>query len=258
VARLEAAPPIPPNTFTNYTPVANADASTVILIDALDTPVDAQMYLRDELIRYLKNMQPGTPIAIFQLDTEMRLIQGFSSDPKVLLAAAESKRNEPSLAGPHYSNPYFYNLSRLGRLRVAMQTMGAYLAGFPGRKNLIWFTGKVPVTVFGEYASGLLRGIPGGYGSTSVGNPFRDEFTVSQDNVLGLTDELRLSRVAVYPVDARGLQADPGFSASRSGPPAAAETMAFAQEQQYNQTNLTRLRNRPGVRPSTTPTGSNR
>ena len=234
VARLEAAPPIPPNTFTNYTPIANTDASTVVLIDALDTPVDAQMFLRDELISYLKSMKPGPSIAIFQLDTEMHLIQGFSSDPKVLLAAAESKRIQSSR-----SNSYVSKATRLDMLRAAMKTMGGYLAGFPGRKNLIWLTGDVPLTIFGEYAGRLLRGVPGPFGSdTSIGDPFRDDFSVSQDGALGFADELTLSRVAVYPVDARGLQADPGFSASQSRAPSGGETMAFTQKQLNNQTKL--------------------
>ncbi len=98
VTKLKAAPPLPANTFTNFTPVANSNAYTVILLDALNTPVSSQMYLRQQLIDYLKHdMQPGTPIAIFQLDVGMKLIQGFSTDPQVLLAAAESKRNMPSL-----------------------------------------------------------------------------------------------------------------------------------------------------------------
>src|SRR5271170_7112627 len=95
-ARLVATPALPPNTFTNFSPVLNTNASTVILLDALDTPLSAQMYLREQLIGYLKNMQPGASIAIFQLDTEMRLIQGFSSDQQMLLAAAKSKRDTPS------------------------------------------------------------------------------------------------------------------------------------------------------------------
>src|SRR5580704_9792898 len=74
-------PALPPNTFSNYNPVPNSNAYTVLLLDAMDTPVTAQMYVREQLIGFLKRVQPGTPIAIFQIDSEMRLIQGFSSDP---------------------------------------------------------------------------------------------------------------------------------------------------------------------------------
>ena len=211
-----------PNTFTNYVPIVNTNTSTVILLDALNTSINAQAYVRGELIKYLKNMQPGTPIAIFQMDTEMRLIQGFTSDQKVLLAAAESKRDSVSLNKPHYGNYYMYQQSHLGGLREGMQVLGRYLAGFPGRKNLIWFTGQVPLDLYG-----------GGLGS-----PFPDGFYVSQDDVRGLTDELRVSRVAVYPVDSRGLMVNPAYSAEHGGKPGASSDMNFSRKQFYDHSNL--------------------
>jgi VWFA-related protein len=167
----------------------------------MDSPIGAQMMMREQLINYLKHMQPGPPIAIFQLDTEMRLIQGFTSDPKVLLAAAESKRDMPSLAKPTAA-PRSYTADALYRrvlsetLRNGMRVLGSYLAGFPGRKNLIWFTGQVPMTIMGF----------------GFGNPFRDGLTVNGgtgDELTDLTDVLTVSRVAVYPVDTRGLSAAP-------------------------------------------------
>lgn len=195
--KLAQIPVLPPNVFTNYTPVRNTNASIVILLDAMDSPMGAQMVMRQQLINYLKHMQPGPPVAIFQLDTQMRLIQGFTSDPKVLLAAAESKRDMPSMARPtaaprNYSADAVYRRTLMENLRGGMQMMGSYLAGYPGRKNLIWFTGRVPMTNFGM-----------GFGS-----PFRDRLVVSGgtgDEASELTDVLAVSRVAVYPVDTRGL-----------------------------------------------------
>ena len=69
---------LPPNTFTNYAPVANTNAYTVILLDALNTRLDDQMSVRLALIKYLKHMQPGGPVAIFERDTKMHLVQGFT------------------------------------------------------------------------------------------------------------------------------------------------------------------------------------
>ena len=53
-AQVVAKPPLAPNTFTNYSAVANANAYTVILLDALNTRLDDQMSVREALIRYLK------------------------------------------------------------------------------------------------------------------------------------------------------------------------------------------------------------
>ena len=196
MSKLASAPELPPNTFTNYTPVRNTNASIVLLLDAMDSPVEAQIAMREQLISFLKHMQPGPPVAIFQLDTEMRLIQGFTSDPKVLLAAAQSKRDMPSLAKPtaaprSYAGDSLYRRTLMENLRGGMQMLGRYLAGYPGRKSLIWFTGRVPMTRTGM----------------GFGNPFHDGMTVtdSEDEAHALTDVLTVSRIAVYPVDTRGL-----------------------------------------------------
>jgi VWFA-related protein len=226
LARLAAPPKLPPNTFTNYTPVENTNASTVILLDAMDTPVAVQMRLREQVIGYLKHMQPGASLAIFQLDTEMHLIQGFSSDPKALLAAAESKRDMPSMARPFYGHGETNELTRMQILRDGMQTMGRYLAGFPGRKNLIWFTAQVPASLF--------------YGG--LGSPFRDEFGVmtgmSPADQEELTGVLTVSRVAVYPVDTRGVQGLGMFDASHGSAPTGNYANRYGDRQSLNYANL--------------------
>src|SRR6202789_2555829 len=235
VSKLKAAPPLPPNTFTNFAPVVNSNAYTVILLDALNTPIDAQMQLRAQLISYLKHMEPGTPIAIFQLDTEMRLIQGFSTDPKVLLAAADSKRDMPSLQKPAPGNHYYNVVSKNQILGQGMQSIGRYLAGFPGRKNLVWFTGSVP-----QWATGspTLEEV-----ERRVGNPFKDSFNVFDDQMAGLTDAMSLSRVAVYPIDARGLQTLPNFDASRRRP---VSSMGFYNNQAFGHMELDQVANATG------------
>jgi len=203
-------PPLPPNTFTNFAPVTNSNASTVLLLDALNSPIEAQMYLREQVIKYMKSVPPGTPIAIFQLDTQMRLIQGFTSDPETLRNAVSSKRDMPRLSLLTDHNEV-YRRYRSDILNAGLKEMGSYLAAYPGRKSLIWFTGSIPRNV---------------YGSSSA---FRDTIhypddanligaDVSADELASATDMLTLSRVAVYPIDDRGLQTDPHFDASARHP----------------------------------------
>ena len=202
-AKAEAAVKLPPNHFTNYEPVANENAATVFLLDALDTPVQAQMYLREQMIAYMKTVPPGTKIAIFQLDTQMHMIQEFTSDREVLQQVVNSKRNQPVLSpllgGPSAPN-YVREQLRQQYLTEGMQGLARYLAPFPGRKNLIWFTARVPMPVYG----------PG------IDVPFPD-MTSFIDDFSKTTDVLTLSRIAVYPVDARGLQTNPAFSAAGGG-----------------------------------------
>jgi VWFA-related protein len=228
LARLKTAPALPPNTFTNFTPVENANASTVILLDALDARLQTQMELREQLIDAIKHLQPGTPVAIFQIDTEMRLIQGFTSDPRVLLEAAKSKRNMPSMLRPIPGTPDEYRISRFDILRRGFQLMGRYLAGYPGRKNLIWLTGSIPQSYYTDPLGG------------SFGMSFRDDLSILGDNPDDLTDALTLSRVAVYPIDARGLATPPQFAASENRGPAPNANLRFetAQASQHIQLDM--------------------
>jgi VWFA-related protein len=237
LAALKSAPALPPNTFSNFQPVENTNASTVILLDALDTPIQAQMQLREQLIDYMKHVPAGTPIAIFQVDTEMRLIQGFSADPEVLLAAAKSKRDQVSLNKPWQGNRQEFLRFRRDILRDGFRLMGRYLAGFPGRKNLIWFTAQVPE----NYRTQPLE--------SSFGKSFRDDFSVlddNPDNPLDLTDALTLSRVAVYPIDARGLEAPAQYDASRGGSPGRGANQHFETLRAFQHLDLDQIAQQTG------------
>ena len=77
----------------------------IILIDSFDSPVPAQMYLREQLAEYIKTTQPGNVFAIFQMDTSMHLVQDFTSDPEVLLRAVESKRDMPIIPPLPFHGP---------------------------------------------------------------------------------------------------------------------------------------------------------
>jgi VWFA-related protein len=221
-ARLVANPPLAPNTFSNYSPVANMNAYTVILLDALNTRLDDQMSVRLALIKYLKNMKPGGPVAIFERDTKMHLVQGFTSDPQVLLAAAESERNDPELLKLVRGTREEYLVYKLDEVTTGFQLLGRYLAAFPGRKNLIWFTGALPQSNLPE----------------PISDPFNDEFRILEGDPHDLTAALTLSRVAVYPIDARALQVASQYEAASNRPPLQNATLHFENGQGFQHTNL--------------------
>jgi VWFA-related protein len=221
LARLKAVPPLPPNTFTNFTPVANTNSSTVILLDALDTRIEDQMELRQELIDYIKHMQPGTPIAIFRVDTQMHLIQGFTADPAVLLDAAKSKRNMPTLQKLLFGTSEEYGNMRSDILSMGFRLMGLYLGGFPGRKNLIWITGSIPST----YRNDPL--------ASSLGMSFRDDVDLLEAKTGAPVDALTLNRVAVYPIDIRGVQPPPQFQAGNNSRPSQMANLKAFDEQAF-------------------------
>jgi VWFA-related protein len=216
-AQAASHPALPPNTFTNCIPAANTNAYTVILLDALNTRLDDQMSVRLALIKYLKHMQPGGPVAIFERDTKMHLVQGFTSDPQVLAAAAESERDRPAMPNVVRATREEYLEYRINEVSMGFELLGRYLAAFPGRKNLIWFTGALPQTTT----------------LAPMGNPFNDEFKLLEGDPHDLTAALTLSRVAVYPIDSRGLQAAPQYSAATNRPPATGANIQFETGQAF-------------------------
>jgi VWFA-related protein len=201
-----------PNVFRNISlpATANSNAVTVILIDALETPTTAQMYVRQQLMSFFRKMPPGYVFAIFQLDTRLHLIQGFSADPTTLYAAVESKREMPALPPDLDTN------QRKQMLDDALHLMGRYLEAFPGRKNIVWFTSAVP---------GKISGLKD--------NPFPDAIDFDQRSGRPANAQ-SLSRVAVYPIDGKGLSVFSGFGASQEDMDKAADRTGG---QAYHNTN---------------------
>ena len=91
-----AFPQMPPNVFTNYSPLPTPPVVNVLLLDALNTPMNDQMYLKKAAQHYLKTLKPGTRLAIFTMSMRLSFIQGFSDDPAVLATAMGYRKNDKS------------------------------------------------------------------------------------------------------------------------------------------------------------------
>jgi VWFA-related protein len=220
--------PLPPHVYTNFQPNPPGPAVNLLLIDALNTPMQDQSYVRQQMIKYLKTMQPGTRVAIFTLASRLRIVQGFTSDTSVLLNALNSKDALPQTSAL-LDNSFAPNLSDqlapLGRMPAlssirqfegdradmriqfrarytvdALTSIAAYLSGIPGRKNLIWFSGAFPQYLFPDSS----RNTP------AVSSALTED-------IRRVTDSLTLGQIALYPVDARGMMASPLFDVANSG-----------------------------------------
>ncbi|GGA58772.1 hypothetical protein GCM10011507_07700 [Edaphobacter acidisoli] len=234
-AKLGPLPSLPKGIFTNYTPTPPGGAVNILLLDALNTPMQDQAYVRYQLQQYLKHATPGTRIAIFGLTTRLTLLQGFTSDPEVLKAFVDKKNpqaspllgdavsgvdsdnvadsfssfgNDPSTADVMANMQQFDATMQAFKQQLrtqytldAMNQLARYLSGIPGRKNLIWFSGAFPLNI-----------MPDG----DLADPFA-AVASSEDEFRETTNLLTLSQVAVYPVDARGLMTSPVYDASVSG-----------------------------------------
>jgi VWFA-related protein len=172
---------LPPNVFTNIPRVNSSDAVMVLVLDSLNTPLDDQRYVRAQMLKYLKKLEPGRRVAIFILGTQLRLLQGFTDDPALLVAAISERKNRagaqisPLLQSDaetaatqetinglmQYAPDAAADMQqfaaeegatrsnmRIQLTLVAFQQLAQYLSGIPGRKNVAWFSGAFPAAIF--------------------------------------------------------------------------------------------------------------
>ena len=147
-------------------------ALNVIVLDIANLRIEDQMYLNYELTRFLKRLPEGEPLAIYLRASEgCFLVQGFTTDKELLLA------------GLHRAIPRF---PPLGREYLSdeetLREIAVNLSQLPGRKNVLWFSG----------------------GSTAYLRPDATLW-VSIGEIRAIYDELETERIAIYPIDARGL-----------------------------------------------------
>lgn len=207
---------LPPDTHSNLV-TAPPGPLIVLLLDALNTRASLQSYVRAQALDYLKQISPGTHMAIFTLGDKLQLIQGFTSDPNVLKAALDG-RSYPQFvsltAGSSTtSSSVRASLNRWsnGSSDVAQElttnytldalnALSIYLSGIPGRKNLIWFAGTIPWTINPDFSL-----------ATSVTG--RVDYS---DALKQLANSMTVGRIAIYPVDAHALAAPSGFGADNA------------------------------------------
>ena len=103
----------------------------------------------------------------------------------------------------------------------AFDQLARYLVGIPGRKNVIWFSGGFPLDV-----------------EPNPNEADPNDSVIRNDDEVRKTDNLLTrAQIAVYPVDARGVQTDPSSSVANlaadgepNGAGAAGATMKFMQQ----------------------------
>jgi len=253
-AKMPPMPKLEAGTFTNYSVAPSDGPLNILLLDSLNTPMKDQAVVRDQMMKYLQAPRPGTRMAVFGLSSRLHLLQGFTSDPELLRAVVNGKKSSAT-ASPLMDNavsgdtvgserPMDSMIDQLGNMpgmadvaaqmqqfqaeQQAMQTMlrtrytldalnllGRYLSGFPGRKNLIWFSGSFPVNILPD---------------ADLKDPFSVEASM-EDEFHETINLLSRSQVAVYPIDARGLMTAPMLDASNSGSKYARNPGAFGKDQ---------------------------
>ena len=144
---------------------------SVVIIDIANLGIPDQMYLYYELTQFFKD-PPAQPLAIYlRAGNGCFLVQNFTTDHALLAAAVRKAIPRVQPTGREY-------LSDID----TMYQIAGYLGQLQGRKNVLWFSG----------------------GSTLY---LREDADLYEDPQAwrNLYDLLEQERIAVYPIDARGL-----------------------------------------------------
>ncbi|HEV2962279.1 MAG TPA: VWA domain-containing protein [Candidatus Angelobacter sp.] len=207
----------PDNVVSNIPDRKPRGALNVLLLDSLNTTSNNQASARRQMVKVLDKLPADRPIAIYMLGQKLQLLQDFTTDPVLLRnTVAELKSTNsaflenptggppPQYMGSIAAQTPFSGVERLLRFvgeandaqteqrthatLEALNTLARTLAGYPGRKNLIWISEEFPIIIDPA--------------STNFG-----------DDVSRTSEALASSQVAVYTIDARGVAGNTFFKA---------------------------------------------
>jgi VWFA-related protein len=201
-------------------PINAPAAWNVLLVDQFNTaPADQANMLR-QLKQFVKQLPADEPVALAMMSSEMKVLVPFADgagavarflDKNGLPAAGtleptdihfRGESNAPSTGDPESTALQAQTQTQTARTQIERQVQHAqktlnnfsvlakWLTALPGRKNVYWLSGGFP-----------LQGQPSdiqGVGLTNTGG----QMMPIQANV---NKELESARVAIYPIDARGV-----------------------------------------------------
>jgi VWFA-related protein len=166
VATGSAAPPAP-GEFTNRRGDAGAAQHAVVIVwDHLNSDFGDAAVARTQVLKALGQIQTNDRVSLYALDSELRVIQDFTSDSSALVEALRKYREEklarpfdvPLLTIPDAGDPRVVALYeeinadltaksaayRAERTAAAVRSIANYLANVQGRKSVIWIASEFP------------------------------------------------------------------------------------------------------------------
>jgi VWFA-related protein len=243
-AEVARAPVLPAGEFTN-TVQQNSGRITIFVIDLLNSRIEEQKEARKQLLDFLsKSLDTREPICLIAVDARGAwLIQGFTTDPKILAEALNALKQQPgevdrpaknpeeslykTVEGWHSKNAErvqaalegrlnalrlatgFEDMAANDRIRITLQSLaeiGNAFLGISGRKSLIWATAGFPFAVNNAAAfekEGALHSSGG-------------------EDLLPLYEQtwrtLEEANIAVYPLDVSALE-NPAYASPGMGEP---------------------------------------
>ena len=198
-------PTMPANTFINLPALPEHGPLYILYYDMVNTETDDQMAFHKELFDFIDKAQPGTRIAIFVNYAGLHMLQGFTSDHALLRAALLSKG-----PGPHMPDVFFdarlYGRWDAGAALSNLHFIADYMAGIPGRKNLLWLSSAFPLPV-GATVSGVNAqqgGVGGGFSSSTM--QINDLSYLLQNMIKQTYAAFMRGQIALYPIQVGGIE----------------------------------------------------
>jgi VWFA-related protein len=288
-------PQVAPGVYTNAVTVEKDPVpATIILVDGLNTDVRFQPQVHMQMMRMLRQLPSNVPVAVFLLGDRLRMLQNFTTDPKLLQIALGDAMstagkgladidprddshaassvmmqaygiNDPSAtvnaggssvgststsAAP--SNPagdpiivsmiemaqefdlkvYSSTMDeRIHRTFDALVSLGRNVAGYPGRKNLLWLSTTFPIDVIPRGDTPMVQ-LPIMMGE-SVGDapdvidPYSG-YRSYWEQLQYLDGVMSDAKISVYPVNVAGVQTMDVFRAESEPADVRATSMADA------------------------------
>jgi VWFA-related protein len=165
-------PVLAPGVYTNDYLAHPPPVLNILFLDLTNISIEDQMYLAYQLGKFFEGLQPPDQVAIYaRTGGASILLQSFTSDHARLRAAV--RRIMPRF--PPLGREYLDDFQTMRQIEL-------YVGEIPGRKNVLWFSG----------------------GSTFYLRTDVTSLSV-QDRWRAVYDELEAHRIAIYPIDARGL-----------------------------------------------------
>ncbi|MFZ0304182.1 MAG: VWA domain-containing protein [Terracidiphilus sp.] len=282
-------PQVAPGVYTNAVTVEKDPVpATILLVDGLNTDVQYQPQVHMQMMRMLRQLPSNVPVAVFLLGDRLRMLQNFTTDPRLLQTAladamsaagkgladidprddsqaassvmtsaygindpsagvnssgggsAGSSSNNAPGAGQNdaASDPILVSMiemaqefdlkiysstmdERIHRTFDALVSLGRNVAGYPGRKNLLWLSTTFPIDIIprGDVPLVQMAGMQG----ESVGDmpgvidPYSG-YRSYREQLQYLDGVLSDANISVYPVNVAGVQTMDAFKAETNPP----------------------------------------
>lgn len=223
---------LPANRITNIPRFKTSSALNVLLLDGINVTNANQKYAREQMLRFLEKLPAGQPLAVYAMGSKLRMLQDFTVDPALLREAVKKTKFNAMGVRSESSKVLDLDPATLDAMPVAMQqqiirfgqdlaihqmdervrltveqlsALARNLAGYPGRKNLIWLSEAFPAYLFPSDPDPRVAGTSAAAASLPIVKSY-------QGQIDHASDLLANAQVAVYPVDAGAVGSHDAYS----------------------------------------------